>query len=267
MSGEPEGGGGRDFIQSIDRAFAVLRCFSLETPEPTLGEVAEHARLDRAAARRYLLTLERLGYVGKRGSRFHLRPRILELGYSYLSSLSLPRLAQPFLVDLATRCEESCSLTVLDGTEIAYVAVANAVRGLSITLTVGNRLPAYCTAAGRALLSGLGDDAVREVLTASGMRAHTATTVWDVDAVLTRVRAARERGWCVVDQELEDGVRSVSVPVHGRDGSVVAAATVSVPSSRISTEALAGEIREMLQQTVAQLETSTRDAPVRPPVG
>ncbi|MGH3492529.1 MAG: helix-turn-helix domain-containing protein, partial [Sciscionella sp.] len=136
-------------VQSLVRGFAVLRCFDAATPRLTLSQIAEIAGLDRAAARRYLHTFAAMGYVGIEGRMFHLRPRILELGYSYLSSLSLPQVAAPFLSSLAEELAESCALTVLDGAELVYLATANTPRALAIRLTVGNRLPAYCTAMGR----------------------------------------------------------------------------------------------------------------------
>ena len=151
-----EGTGRRtDFVQSLDRGLAVIRCFSSEHPSLTLSEVAERTGLTRAAARRFLLTLQELGYVGSSGRQFSLRPRVLALGYAYLSSFSVAQIAQPHLEDLAEELHESCSVSVLDGDDLVYVARASANRIMTISLTVGTRLPPYPTSMGRVLLAHL----------------------------------------------------------------------------------------------------------------
>ena len=243
-------------MQSLDRAFAVLRCFRAATPTLSLAEVAEQTGLDRAAARRYLLTLEGMGYVGRSGQRFHLRPRILEFGYAYLSSLSLPQAAQPHLADLSSRLQESCAITVLDGSDIAYVAVENAARGLGITLTVGNRLPAYCTAMGRVLLSGMATPDLRMLLEQSDHSPHTNTTAFGTEEIVRLVEQTSEQGWAVVDQELEVGVSTVAVPIRDHGATIIAAASVSVPSSRVPFDKLSGEIRRALAEAVVTIEAS-----------
>ena len=163
-----EGTGRRtDFVQSLDRGLAVIRCFSSEHPSLTLSEVAERTGLTRAAARRFLLTLQELGYVGSSGRQFSLRPRVLALGYAYLSSFSVAQIAQPHLEDLAEELHESCSVSVLDGDDLVYVARASANRIMTISLTVGTRLPPYPTSMGRVLLANLPeaelDETVREI--------------------------------------------------------------------------------------------------------
>jgi IclR family pca regulon transcriptional regulator len=248
----------RDKVQSVVRVFAVLRCFGASSPFLTLSQVAERTGLDRAAARRYLLSLERLGYVGRQRQQYHLRPLILELGYAYLSSLTLPQLAQPTLSSLSARVQESCAVTVLDGAEITYVAVQNATRALSITHAVGNRLPAYCTAMGRVLLAGLDSNEVRRLLDHTAHERHTRTTVYDTDEILKAVEHASRAGWAVVDQELEEGVRSVATPIHDASGAVIAAASVSVPASRVSIAELGGEIRRELTSAVTEIEANLR---------
>ena len=147
-----------DFVQSLDRGLAVIRCFSSERPSLTLSEVAERTGLTRAAARRFLLTLQELGYVGSTGRQFSLRPRVLALGYAYLSSFSVAQIAQPHLEDLAEELHESCSVSVLDGDDIVYVARASANRIMTIALTVGTRLPPYPTSMGRILLASLPEE-------------------------------------------------------------------------------------------------------------
>ncbi len=243
---------GSQHVQSLERAFAVLEAFDL-APTMTVSQAAAATHLDRAAARRYLLTLESLGYLGSHDRNFFLRPRVLRLGYSYLSSLTLPQIAQPQLDQLSTATDESCSLTVLDGAEIAYIAVANSTRTFSVRLTVGNRLPAYCTAMGRVLLSGLPDDEVASVLKSCTPTKHTSHTVTDPRQLLELVRETRAKHWCVADQELENGVHSISVPIR-KAGEVAAAMTVTTPAARVALSSLKSSVLEHLRRAAEAVE-------------
>src|SRR5262245_50867166 len=156
--------GGREYVKSIEKALVVIECFGPDTPSLSLSEVAVRAGITRARARRILLTLEQLGYVSLAGRRFSLRPRVLQLGYAYLSSQPLPQIVRPGMEQLGRELGEACSLAVLDDLEIVYVARYATPRIMTVTLTVGARLPAYCTSLGRALLAGLDDDALDEHL-------------------------------------------------------------------------------------------------------
>src|SRR6201997_4996106 len=153
-----------DFVQSLERGLAVIRAFDAEHRELALSDVARSTGLTRAAARRFLLTLVKLGYVNFSQGRFSLRPRVLELGYAYLSSLSLPEVALPHMEALVTKVNESCSISVLDETDVVYVARVPTRRIMSITLAIGTRLPAFVTSMGRVLLAGLPDDELEERL-------------------------------------------------------------------------------------------------------
>ena len=177
--GRPSSGRRTDFVQSLDRGLAVIRCFSSERPSLTLSEVAERTGLTRAAARRFLLTLQELGYVGSTGRQFSLRPRVLALGYAYLSSFSVAQIAQPHLEDLAEELHESCSVSVLDGDDIVYVARASANRIMTIALTVGTRLPPYPTSMGRVLLASLPPGELDAHLQRTSLRKLTERTVVD----------------------------------------------------------------------------------------
>src|SRR4051794_33761327 len=146
---------GADFVQSLERGLAVIRAFDADRPELTLSDVARATGLPRAAARRFLLTLAELGYVRGDGGRFSLRPRVLELGYAYLSGLGLPEVAQPHMEALVARVNESCSMSGLDDTDVVYVVRVPTRRIMAITLAVGTRLPAYATSMGRVLLAAL----------------------------------------------------------------------------------------------------------------
>src|ERR671933_637534 len=163
-------------VQSLERGLAVLQVFSREHPAPTLSEVARLAGTTRATARRILLTLERLGHVRSDGRRFSLTPRVLALGWSYLSSLNLWEIAQPLMEDLVEQTGESCSAATLDLPDIVYVARVPTRRIMSITLSVGTRLPAHCTSMGRVLLAALGPAELEERLARIEVRPLTPRT-------------------------------------------------------------------------------------------
>jgi IclR family pca regulon transcriptional regulator len=223
-----------DFVQSLERGLAVIRAFDGEHRELTLTEVARIAGLTRAAARRFLLTLVELQYMRVAGGRFSLRPRVLELGYAYLSSLSLPEVAQPHMEALVAKVNESCSISVLDDTDIVYLVRVPTRRIMSITLAVGTRLPAYATSMGRVLLAGLPEAELEERLGRIELRRLTAQTVRSREELVGVLRTVRKQGYALVDQELEEGLRSVAVPIQGPAGTLSAALNVSVHASRAS---------------------------------
>ncbi len=191
----------REWVESLARGLAVIKAFSAEHPAMTLSEVAAGTELTRATARRFLHTLETLGYVRSDGRAFTLTPRILELGTSYLSALSLPEIVQPHLEALSRTLDESVSAAVLDGEDIVYVARVATRRIISVGITIGTRLPAATTSMGH-------------VLTGRGVE------------------------WALADQELDPGLRAIAAPLHGRDGCLVAAINVSTSPSRVSREEL-----------------------------
>jgi len=243
-----------EFVQSLSRGLAVIRAFDATHPELGLSEVARATGLTRATARRLLLTLVRLGYVRQDGNRFSLRPRVLELGYSYLSALSLPELAQPHMEALVAEVNESSSIAVLDDTDVVYVVRVPTSRIMSITIAVGTRLPAYPTSMGRVLLAALEPDALEERLARMAIRPLTPATVPDVEALRTELDRVRSRGWAAVDQELEQGVRSVSVPIRNAGGTVSAAMNVSVHASRMTMQDLRKRVLPRLLRTAEAIE-------------
>ena len=251
------GGHGRrtDFVQSLDRGLAVIRCFSSEHPSLTLSEVAERTGLTRAAARRFLLTLQELGYVGSSGRQFSLRPRVLALGYAYLSSFSVAQIAQPHLEDLAEELHESCSVSVLDGDDLVYVARASANRIMTIALTVGTRLPAYPTSMGRVLLAHLPADELEAYLSRTELRKLTERTVVDPAELRTILATVRSQGWAAVDKELEAGVRSIAVPIQDSSGKVVAAINASAHAARVPMRILEKEFLPRLLDSARQIDS------------
>ncbi|MDP5184667.1 IclR family transcriptional regulator C-terminal domain-containing protein [Blastococcus sp. BMG 814] len=241
------------FVQSLDRGLAVIRAFDAEHPRLQLSEVARATGLTRAAARRFLLTLVQLGYVRAEGREFSLRPRVLELGYSYLSGLTLPEVAQPHLEALVQRVEESSSLSVLDGDDVVYVARVHTKRIMTVMITVGTRFPAYATSMGRVLLAGLPDDELDAYLDRARLEPLTGHTVTDPGVLRKVLDEVRERGFAMVDQELEEGLRSAAAPVRDRSGAVVAAVNLSVSASRTSPAQLEHEYVPPLLETAAQI--------------
>ncbi len=217
-----------EFVQSLARGFAVIRAFDEQHPELTLSEVARRAGLSRATARRVLFTLVTLGYMRTDGREFALTPRVLQLGYAYLSGMRLPEVAEPHLKQLSQEVGESTSASVLDGDDVVYVARVHTRRIMTVGINVGTRFPAYATSMGRVLLANLPPEELRAYLDRVELRPLTPRTITSRDELEAVLESVREQGWASVDQELEAGLRSVAVPIRGRDGRVVAAMNVSM---------------------------------------
>jgi IclR family pca regulon transcriptional regulator len=251
---------GPHFVQSLERGLAVIRAFSADAPELTLSEVARATGLTRAAARRFLMTLADLGYVRTDGRRFSLSPRVLDLGYAYLSSMTLPEVAEPHLERLVAETRESSSVSVLDGGEIVYVARVAASRIMRVAISVGTRFPAYATSMGRVLLAGLDEPQLDAVLEATTLRRLTRATVTSDRALRAELGRVREQGWALVDQELEEGLRAIAAPIRERDGRVVAAINVSAHASRITPDGVRQELLPPLLATAARIEADLQAA-------
>jgi IclR family transcriptional regulator, pca regulon regulatory protein len=258
---------GDHFVQSLERGLAVIRAFGEDRPELTLSEVAQHTGLTRAAARRFLLTLADLGYVHADGRRFSLSPRVLELGYAYLSSLSLPEIAEPHLERLAAEVRESSSVSVLDGDDIVYVARVPTSRIMRVAINVGTRFPAHATSMGRVQLAALAESELAAYLARADLRALTANTVTDPARLRAELDRIRAQGWALVDQELEEGLRSVAAPIRDRAGRVVAAVNVSAHASRASRETVRRVLLPPLLATAGRIEADLRAAGAAPAAG
>ncbi|MFQ6230598.1 IclR family transcriptional regulator [Nocardia sp. NPDC002869] len=244
-----------DYVQSLGRGLAVIRSFDAGHPRRTLSEVAKATDLTRATARRFLLTLVELGYVRTDGSLFWLTPRVLELGYSYLSSLSLPEVAGPHLESLANQVHESTSVSILDGEDIVYVARVPVSRIMTVSITIGTRFPAYSTSMGRVLLAGLSESVFEEYLAKVGLTPLTDRTVLTADELREQVRRTRESGYCLVDQELEQGLRSMAAPIRDHTGTVCAAVNISTHAARYTTESVRADLLPPLLATAAAIST------------
>lgn len=218
-------------VQSLVRGLAVIRSFNAERPRQTLAQVADSTGLARATARRFLHTLVATRYADTDGSEFWLTPQVLELGYSYMSGLGLPAIAQPRLEQLSRQVHESCSLSVLDGDEVVYVNRVPVRRIMAVSITIGTRFPAFATSMGRMLLAGLDPEARREHVARIKLVPLTPYTIVDKQQLLDELERVREQGWCIVDQELEPGLRSVAAPVYASSGETVAAINISTQTA------------------------------------
>jgi IclR family pca regulon transcriptional regulator len=225
-----------EYVQSLARGLAVIRAFTAEQPRMTLSDIARATDLTRATARRFLLTLEELGYVRSDEREYSLTPRVLELGFSFLSSLSLPEIAQPHLETLSRTVGESTSASVLDGTDVVYVARVAMRRIMTVNITIGTRFPAHATSMGRVLLANLPAPSREEFLVGFGAEPLTSHTITAPEALRAELDRVREQGWAMVDQELEFGLRSLAAPVHRR-GEVVAAINVSTAAGQTDVAA------------------------------
>ncbi|AMB60079.1 IclR family transcriptional regulator domain-containing protein [Microterricola viridarii] len=252
-----------DYVQSLARGLAVIGAFDAENPELTLSDVAARTELTRATARRFLLTLAELGYVRADGRVFSLTPKVLELGYSYLSALGLPELLQPFLAELSHELGESTSAAILDGADIVYVARVQAKRIMRVGITIGTRFPAARTSMGRVLLAGLPEAELDGLLAAlTDADAPDAERV-GAGALRAAIAEVRAQGWCLVDQELEAGLRSIAAPVRAADGRVLAAINVSTSVTTVSLEQLTGRYKDALLEVAGRASAAAGHAAFR----
>jgi len=221
-------GQNKDFVQSLARGLSIIVCMTNEQRGMTLTEVAKKVDLTRAAARRFLLTLQQLGYVDQLGKEFHLTPKVLEIGYTYISSMPLAELSGPYLDSLLKQLNESCSISVLHDREVVCLARRKATnRVLSLNINVGARLPVHATSMGRVLMSGLDTKAQKTLADTLDYTAFTSETITDADRLLQRVAIVRERGWDIAENEREPGLISASVPITDLAGNVTACMNVS----------------------------------------
>jgi IclR family pca regulon transcriptional regulator len=244
---------GSDFVQSLERGLAVIQAFSATRPRLTLSDVARQTGLTRAAARRFLLTLQQLGFVDSNEREFYLTPRILQLGYAYLSSTPFWDLAQAHIEELVDQLHESSSISVLDRDEIVYVARVPTKRIMTISLAVGSRLPAFATSMGRVMLADLPDAQIDAFLARAELTPLTSRTVTDAVALRALLLEVREQGWALVDQELEDGVRSIAAALRGADGRVLGALNVSAHATRTNLDALRKQFLPALLETTERI--------------
>jgi IclR family transcriptional regulator, pca regulon regulatory protein len=246
-NGLADDGRSRDFVQSLERGLAVITSFSRDHPSQTLSEVAAATGVSRATARRFLHTLLELGYVGRNGSRFFLRPRVLRLGYAYLSSQSIWEHAQDHIRKLADEVHDFCGAGILDETEVVYVLRVSPRRFMTTNIAVGTRLPAYCTSIGRVLLAELPPEALDAYFKSARFPRLTERTIVDPKQLRATLREVKQQGWALDDQEWELGVRSIAAPVFDVNGTAAGAISVVVLTSRCSLDTLLDEFLPKLR--------------------
>jgi IclR family pca regulon transcriptional regulator len=254
----------RENVQSLERGLSVLRSFDAQHSRMTLSAVAARTGLTRATARRFLLTLVRLNLVGSDGKLFWLQPAVLDLGFRYLSSLPWWQSAQPIIEDVSRSMHESCSLSVLDGFDIVYVARAAVNRILSANVSIGSRFPAYCTSMGRILLSNLSDGDLDSFLSRAPISKLTEKTITDPVKLRGLIRSSRKQGYAISDQELEYNLFAVAVPIFDNAGNIVAALGASVPVGAGTQANLLRRLLPIMKEGAQRITSSLEGQALQP---
>ncbi|UWM79490.1 IclR family transcriptional regulator (plasmid) [Rhizobium sp. WSM4643] len=242
-----------DFVSGFARGLKVIEAFGETRQRLSIAEAAKLTELDRATVRRSLLTLAELGYADYDGKFFTLTPKILRLGHAYLSATPLPALLQPHLDHLSEKAGQSASASVLDGTDIVYIARASQRRVMSINLTPGSRLPAYCASMGRVLLAALAQSEARAILARSELKQNTPNTKTDPDELIAEFRRVRTEGYAIIDQELEIGLCSIAVPIDNDRGETLAAINIGAPAALVPAAEMKERYLPLLKETQAAL--------------
>lgn len=228
--------GDPNFMTSLARGLIVIQAFTQQNPQMTISQLSLRTGLSRAAVRRCLYTLTKLGFAGAEdGSRYSLRPRMLTLSHTYTASNTLSTAAQPILERMSAQLRESFSVATLDGDDIVYVARSSVNRVMAVDLHIGSRLPAYCTSMGRILLAYLPTEQLEHYLAHAVLTPHTTRTVTSVEKLRLLLRNIRRNGYALCDQEYEVGLRSLAVPVFAPNGRCVATLNLSGNAPRLST--------------------------------
>ncbi len=247
-----------DFVQSLEKGLKVIHAFTDEETELTLTEVAGIVGLTRANARRILLTLKHLGYVSCPDNKyFRLTPKVLSLGYSYLSGLPFRELAMPYLQEVTHKVNESCSMSVLDGHDIVYVARVHTERIMRMALAIGTRLPVYCTSMGKAMMAHLPERKLKNLFDELDFQQFTPKTLSKTE-IKEQLGLVRKQGFAVADEELEIGVRSIAVPIFDHSGDAVAAINISGHASRVTIEEMKSQYLPVIRAAVDQIENALK---------
>ena len=250
LTGDP------NFMTSLARGLAVIHAFQERKRHLTIAQISHRTEIPRAAVRRCLHTLIKLGYATSDGRTYSLLPKVLTLGHAYLSSTPLAVTAQPILDRISEQLHEACSMATLEGDEILYIArSATPQRLISVDLSVGSRLPAYCTSMGRILMAGLDDHALEDYLASADLQIKTSRTIHTPEGLRASIAEIRQQGWVIIDQELEMGLRSVAVPLKDSAGQVLAALNVGVHAGRVSRQELETRFLPVLLEASQELST------------
>lgn len=242
-----------DFVTALDRGLGIIRCFGKGAERLTLTEVAARTGLSRGTARRFLLTLEAIGYIAHEDGEFRLLPKVLDLGYAYLASVPLWELAQPFMKNIVDQVDESCGLAVLDGADVVYLARVPPTHIYTIPVHVGTRMPAFANAMGQVLLAELSDADLDAYLASTRFEKITPQTETSVKALKLTLRQVRKQGYAMPVHQVYEGRASLAVPIRNRQGQAIAAMNVSALLSRVSLEAFETRILPLLRRTAEQI--------------
>lgn len=246
--------GDPNFMTSLARGLIVIQAFTQQSPQMTISQISIKTGLSRAAVRRCLYTLTKLGFAGAEdGSRYSLRPRMLTLSHTYTASNTLASAAQPILERMSAALRESFSVATLDGEDIVYIARTTVSRVMAVDLHIGSRLPAYCTSMGRVLLAWLPPDQLENYLAKVVLTPHTTRTVNSIEKLRMLLRNIRRNGYAVCDQEYEVGLRSLAVPVYSSSGRVVATLNLSGSAPRMSVLDMQTRFLPHLRNAAAEL--------------
>lgn len=249
-----------DFSTTFARGLSVIRCFSKQAPSLTVSEAAALADMSRAAARRFLHTLVALGYASFDGRRFQLTAKVLDLGYAYLCSFDLWEVAQPFIERLSHEVHESCGASVLEGTDVVHIIHVAPKRIMPVFVSAGTRQPAHATALGRIHLAALDHDAFEAYLKSAELRAFTPRTITTAGRLRKAVGEARRLGYAFVDQELEEGLRAIAVPLRDKSGRVLAALVISCHAARVTKDEMVSRLLPRLQATADAISAALPSA-------
>ena len=245
----------KDFLKTLDRGLAIIKSFDADTPRMTLSEVARKNSMSRASARRFLLTLQSLGYVIKVDDSFQLTAKILEVGHQFLNNLNFIEVITPFMREASRLLYRACSASILNETDIIYIArIPSQHQILSVNLNIGSRLPAYCTSMGRVLLGNLSAQELDTYFKQAELISHTPHTITDVKRLLSLINLARKEGYCFVNQELEENLCSVAVPIRNQEGKVLCAINVGMPVGQLKIREIKSDILPVLQEAASRAE-------------
>lgn len=239
---------GSEFIETLDRGLRVIQSFGIDRRPMTLSDLSKSVNLPRATVRRILMTLVRSGFVVGDERLFSLTPRVLLLASAYLTSNQINTVMQPLMDEVASKAKEVCSLAILHGEEVVFIARASPARVFSTGLDIGYRLPAFCTSVGRVLLGRLANDELTRTVDGMKLLPQTQSTLVDKSAVIATIIADRTKGYSLVDQEAEEGFRSISVPIRRYDGVVIAAANIGAHVDRITTGEMIDRFLPLLKE-------------------
>lgn len=247
----------KDFLKTLARGLELIKSFNKETPKMTLSEVAKKNGMSRASARRFVLTLENLGYVIKVEDNFQLTANILDLSNQYLSNLDFIEVITPFMREVSQKLGKACSSAILNGTDIVYVArIPSQQQILSVNLSIGSHLPAFCTSMGRVMLANLSDKDLNQYLKKVKLRKYTEKTVTDIVQLHRLIIQTRKDGYSVVDQELEMSLRAIAVPLHNKEGKVICAMNVGVPVGQVELQEVVSNYLPVIKEAVNKAELS-----------